>query len=163
MCERFIPSSPNPISPNPISPEFFPFRHFFRPFQLRPFSIICPALLLLCLISFPPIFHFAKKPSRPTFPFRPMTISPFSHKAPSHFAPKNIFQISGPKSNKKCSNKLIPEFWTLFLGLLWTANIIGEEDILLTLCFFYRCGYIYDDAYFWEFLGIQDQGLGRFW
>ena len=90
---RPIPFRPFPFRPNISRFAIF----FFRPFQLRPFSIICPALLLLCPISFPSIFHFAKKPSRPTFPFRPMTISPFSHKAPSHFAKKKpFFRYLGP-------------------------------------------------------------------
>ena len=83
-----------------------------------------------------------------------MTISPFSQKTPSYFTQMPFFSISGPKTNQKFPNNLIPQFWTLFLGLLWTAHIIGEEDILVTLCFFYQCGYSYNDAYFWEFLGI---------
>ena len=85
VLSRFIPSLPNLISPIPISPKIFPFPpFFFRPFQLRPFPIppnIFPALLPFRPISFSPIFHFEEKPSRPTFPFRPMTILPFSHKA----------------------------------------------------------------------------------
>ena len=94
--------------------QIFPFRPFvFRPFQLRPFPIppnICPALLPFRPISFSPIFHFARKPSRRTFPFRPITVLPFSHKAPSHFAQIPFFLISGPKTNKRFSNNLIPQF-----------------------------------------------------
>ena len=95
VTKRFIPSSPNPISSIPTSSKFFLFRpFFFRPFQLRPFPIppnICPDLLPFCQISFSPIFHFAQKPSHPICPFRPMTISPFSHKAPSQFTQMSFF------------------------------------------------------------------------
>ena len=95
-----FPVCPIPFRPFPFRPNFSPFRpFFFRPFQLRPFPIspkICPALLPICLISFSPIFHFAQL---------------------SNF-------LYGPKTYKKFSNKLILQFWTLLLGLSWSAHII---------------------------------------
>ena len=129
----------------------------FSPFPFSPFSH--SAQHLSCLFAVSPNFIFAY------FSFRPEAISPNFPISPNdHFAlfpqgpfpfhPKAIFLISWPKINKKFSNNLIHQLWTLFLGLLWTTHIIGEEDILVTLCFFYQCGYSYDDAYFWEFLGI---------
>ena len=119
--------------------------------------------------SFFALSNFALFPFRPRsvlpfccfaqFHFRPFFISPGSHLAQlSHFAlypqgpfpscPNGIFLISGPKTNKKFSNNLIPQFWTLFWGFLWTAHIIGEENILVILRFFYQYGYSY------KFLGI---------
>ena len=135
--------------------RIFPrFAHFFSPFPASPFSnsgqcLSCPFVVL-------PNFIFAH------FSFRPEAISPkvpilpndhfaLFQQGPIPFRPNAVFLMSGPKTNKKFCKKLIPQFWTLFLRLLWTAHIIGEVDILVTLCFFYQCGYSYDDAYFGSF------------
>ena len=147
-----------PFRPFPFCSNFPRFAHFF-PFPTSPFShlaqnLSCP-FFRFYPNSFSPIFHFAQRPSRPTFQFRPMTISPLFPQGPFLFRPNAIFLISGPKTNKKFYTKLIPQFIDLILRVkLLSAHIIGEDDILVTLCFFYQCGYSYDDAYFWEFLGI---------
>ena len=125
---QFIPSSLNPISPISISPEFFA----VLPFQTLPFSNF--AQYLSCPVAVLPNFIFGHFSIRPEAIFPNFPISPSDHfvlfqQGLFPFCPNAIFQISGPKTNKKFSNKLIPQFWTLFLGLLWPAHIIGGQHI----------------------------------
>ena len=143
-----IPVRPISFRPFPFRLNFSRFAHsFFRPFQLRPFPIPPHC-------RFTHFFFFRPGAISPNFPISPNDHFALFPQGPFPFCPNAIFLISGPKANKKFSINLISHFRTLFLGLLWIAHIIGEEDIWVTLCFFHLFGYSYDDAYFWEFLGI---------
>ena len=102
-----------PVCPILFRP--FPFRPNFSRFAYSFFALSNFALFPFRLISVLPFCHFAQ------FHFRPFFISLISHLAQlSHFAlfpqgpfpfhPNAIFLISGPKTNKKFSNNLIPQF-----------------------------------------------------
>ena len=118
----------------PISPILF------SPFPTWPFShcahcLSCPFAVLPNFIF--AHFSFCPKAISPNFPISSNDHFALFSQGPIPFRPNAIFLIYGPKNYKKFSNNLIPQFWTLFSRLLWTAHIIGEEDILVRLCFFY--------------------------
>ena len=93
VSQGLLPVCPIPFCPFPFCPNFSCLPHSF--FVLSNFFPIppnnCPALLPFRPISFWPIFHFAQKPSRPTFPFFPKTILPFKFPTRPHFAQIPLF------------------------------------------------------------------------
>ena len=125
-----------PVRPIPFHPNFYRFcPFFFHPFQLPLFP---SAQYLSCPFAVSPNFifaHFSFRPEAisPNFPISPNGHFALFTQGPFLFPPNSIFLISRPKTNRKFSNNLIPQFWTLSLRLLWTAHIIGEEDILVRL------------------------------
>ena len=148
-----FPFRPIPFHPFPFRPNFPVLPILFTPFPTLPFSHFVLPFYRFTQFHFA---HFLFRPEgiSPKFPISPDDHFALFPQGPFPFRPNAIFLISGPKTNEKSSNNLIPQFWTLFLGLLLTAHITDEEDILVKLCFFYQYGYSYDKAYFREFLGI---------
>ena len=117
---QIFPVSPIPISPFPTSPFSQSAQYLPCPFAVSPNFIFAR-------------FSFRPEAISPNFPISPNDHFALFPQGPFPFRPHSIFLISGPKTNKKFSNNLIPQFWTLCLRLLWSAHIIGEEDILVTL------------------------------
>ena len=125
---------PIPFRPFPFRPNFSRFAYsFFALSNFALFSFRPMSVLPFCRFAVSPNFIFADFSFRPEANLPNFPISPNDHFAlfPHGPIPNAIFLISGPKTYTKFSNKLILQFWTLILRLLWNAHIMGEEDILI--------------------------------